>query len=259
MKVRRSPIPALVAGLGLLGLWYAVKAVFAIPSILLPAPHEVFAAVWRERRTLGQAAGVTFEGAFLGFLCAAGLGFLLAAVLALSRLVRLAATPYILIFQMTPVVILAPIYVLWLGQGLPAIVAITFMICFFPVVANTILGFASVDRNLVELFVMCGARRRDELLRLRVPAALPYFLTGIKIAGTLAPIGAITGDFLAGSAQNGIGGLGFTTIVYFSQLRSPELFATGLVACLLGFLFVGGVYLLHGWLLRSWHESARGD
>ncbi|MGH7996928.1 MAG: ABC transporter permease [Opitutaceae bacterium] len=257
MKLLRSSVPALVAGALLVGIWYGVKLAFSIPSFLLPAPHEVLAAAWRERRTLVPAALLTFEGAALGFVAAAGLGFLLAAALSLSGLMRRALSPYVLLFQMTPVVILAPIYVLWLGQGLPAIVAITFMICFFPVVASTMLGFASVDRRLVELFVMCGARRRDELRRLRVPAALPHYLMGLKIAGTLAPIGAITGDFLAGSAQNGVGGLGFMTTVYYSQLRSPELFATGLAACLLGFLFVGAVYLLHWRLLRQWHESAR--
>lgn len=258
LRSRRSPLPALVAGALIVGLWYAVKAAFSIPSFILPAPHEILAAAWRERRTIGAASLLTMEGAVFGFVFAAGAGFLIAAAFSVSGLIRRAMMPYILIFQMTPVVILAPVYVLWLGQGLPAIVAITFMICFFPVVANTMMGFASVDRNLVELFVMCGAGRRDELLRLRVPAALPYFLTGIKIAGTLAPIGAITGDFLAGSAQNGVGGLGFMTISYFSQLRSPELFATGLAACLLGFLFVGAVHLLHRGLLRHWHESTRG-
>jgi NitT/TauT family transport system permease protein len=102
---------------------------------------------------------------------------------------------------------------------------------------------------------MCKATRAQEIRYLRIPAAMPYFLTGMKIAGTLAPIGAITGDFLAGSAQNGVGGIGFMTIAYFSQLRTPELFATGMVACLLGFLFVGGVNLLAWFVLHQWHES----
>jgi NitT/TauT family transport system permease protein len=163
--------------------------------------------------------------------------------------------PYILVLQMTPVIVLAPIFVLWLGQDEPSIVAITFMICFFPIVANTTMGLISVDRNLQELFVMCKATRYQEVRYLRVPAAMPYFLTGMKIAGTLAPIGAITGDFLAGSAQNGVGGIGFMTITYFSQLKIPALFATGMVACVLGFFFVGGVSLLHWFLLHKWHDS----
>ena len=156
---------------------------------------------------------------------------------------------------MMPVTILAPIFVLWLGQGLPSIVAITFVIGFFPVVANTTMGFISVDRNLRELFLMCSATRAQEVRYLRIPGAMPYFLTGMKIAGTLAPIGAIVGDFLAGSAQGGVGGIGYMTISYFSQLKTPALFATGLVACVMGFLFVGGVNWLHWRLLHSWHDS----
>jgi len=245
----------LVTGIVLLGLWYAVKAFFQIPSFVLPAPDEILRAGWQERHTLLASALLTGRGAVLGFLAAVVIGFLLSMTMALSLRLKQSFYPYILVLQMTPVIILAPIFALWLGQGLASIVAITFMICFFPVVANTTMGFLSVDRNLRDLFLICNATRFQEIRYLRVPAAMPYFLTGMKIAGTLAPIGAITGDFLAGSAQNGVGGIGFMTIAYFSQLKIPALFATGLVACLLGFLFVGGVRLLHWLLLRRWHES----
>jgi len=249
-------LPVLTGAL-ILALWYAIKALWKIPSFILPSPGEIIRAGWQERRTLASAILVTGQGAVLGFLAAVGIGFLISVTTAFSVRLKQSIYPYILILQMTPVIILAPIFVLWLGQGLPAIVAITFMICFFPVVANTTMGFISTDRNLRDLFTMCRATRVQEIRYLRIPAAMPYFLTGMKIAGTLAPIGAITGDFLAGSAQNGVGGIGFMTILYFSQLKIPALFATGLAACLLGFLFVGGVNLLHWLLLRRWHESAR--
>ena len=179
----------------------------------------------------------------------------MAMALGFSPRIKASFYPLILVLQMMPVTILAPIFVLWLGQGLPSIVAITFVIGFFPVVANTTMGFISVDRNLRELFVMCSATRAQEVRYLRIPGAMPYFLTGMKIAGTLAPIGAIVGDFLAGSAQGGVGGIGYMTISYFSQLKTPALFATGLVACVMGFLFVGGVNWLHWRLLHSWHDS----
>ena len=250
-------LPA-VTGVLILALWYAVKGFWRIPSFILPSPAEILRAGWQERRSLASAVFVTGQGALLGFLAAVGIGFLLSVVMAFSLRLKQSVYPYVLMLQMTPVIILAPIFVLWLGQGLPAIVAITFMICFFPVVANTTMGFISTDRNLRDLFTMCRATRLQEIRHLRVPAAMPYFLTGMKIAGTLAPIGAITGDFLAGSAQNGIGGIGFMTILYFSQLKIPALFATGLVACLLGFLFVGGVNLLHRALLHRWHDSMAG-
>jgi NitT/TauT family transport system permease protein len=257
MKRHLPWILPLAAGIFLLALWYAVKAAFGIASFILPSPDEIVRAGWHERHSLLSSALLTGRGALLGFLAAVAGGFLLSVAIGFSRRLKQAFYPYILILQMTPVIILAPIFVLWLGQGLPAIVAITFMICFFPIVANTTLGFLSVDRGLLELFAMSRASRWQEFRYLRIPSALPYFLTGVKIAGTLAPIGAITGDFLAGSAQNGVGGIGFMTIAYFSQLKIPALFATGAVACLLGFIFVGSITLLHWLALRRWHESLR--
>ncbi len=246
-------------GILLLAVWYGAKRLWQIPSFVLPTPGEILAAAWQERRTLVASVLITGRGALLGFVAAVGVGFLLSLVMAFSLRLKQSFYPYILMLQMTPVVILAPIFVLWLGQGLPAIVAVTFMICFFPVVANTTMGFLSADRGWAELFVVCRATRWQEIRYLRIPAAMPYFLTGMKIAGTLAPIGAITGDFLAGTQENGVGGIGFMTIAYFSQLKIPALFATGVTACLLGFLFVGGVSLLHWVLLRRWHDSFIGS
>lgn len=244
-----------LTGIGLIALWYLIKKVTGIPSFILPAPDEVLQAAWDERSVLFSAVMLTARGAVLGFLTAVGVGFLLSMALGFSPRIKASFYPYILVLQMMPVTILAPVFVLWLGQGLPSIVAITFMIGFFPVVANTTMGFISVDRNLQELFLMCKATRGQEVRYLRIPGALPYFLTGMKIAGTLAPIGAIVGDFLAGSAQGGAGGIGYMTIAYFSQLKTPALFATGLTACLLGFVFVGGVNWLHWRLLHQWHDS----
>jgi NitT/TauT family transport system permease protein len=257
MKRHLPWILPLAAGILILAVWYAVKAIFGIESFILPSPDEIVRAGWHERRSLLSSALLTGRGALLGFLAAVAGGFVLSVVIGFSFRLKQAFYPYILILQMTPVIILAPIFVLWLGQGLPAIVAITFMICFFPIVANTTMGFLSVDPGLLELFAMSRASRWQEFRYLRIPSALPYFLTGVKIAGTLAPIGAITGDFLAGSAQNGVGGIGFMTIAYFSQLKIPALFATGAVACLLGFIFVGSINLLHWLALRRWHESLR--
>jgi len=244
-----------ITGIALIALWYLVRRVTGLPIYVLPTPDEIAQAAWEERSVLLSAVLVTARGAFIGFLAAVGVGFVLALILGFSPRIKASFYPYILMLQMMPVTILAPVFVLWLGQGLPSIVAITFMIGFFPVVANTTMGFISVDRNLKELFLMCKATRAQELRYLRIPAAMPFFLTGMKIAGTLAPIGAIVGDFLAGSAQGGVGGIGYMTIAYFSQLKTPALFATGFTACLLGFLFVGGVNWLHWRLLHQWHDS----
>lgn len=227
----------------------------SVRKIMLPFPHEIGEALQQEGEALLQAAANTFTAAVIGFLFSVTVGYLIAMLLASSVLVKQALYPWVLVLQMTPVVILAPIFVLWLGQGLPSITAVTFMIGFFPVVANTTMGLVSTDRSLIDLFRVCNASKSQEILFLRVPYSMPYFLTGLKIAGTLAPIGAIAGDIFVGSSSAGSAGLGFMTIVYNSQLKIPALFATALVACILGFVFVGCVNLLHWWALHNWHDS----
>ena len=157
--------------------------------------------------------------------------------------------------QMMPVIVIAPILVLWAGAGLPSVTIITFLICFFPLVVNTTQGLISTDRRLVELFKMYRATKWQEIVRLRVPAALPYFFTGLRIAGTLAPIGAIVGDFSAGNSAGNGGGLGFLTLIYGAQFKMAALFATVLSGCVLGFVFVAAVSGLSWLCLHRWHDS----
>jgi NitT/TauT family transport system permease protein len=182
-------------------------------------------------------------------------GYLIALALASRRWMDEMLSPWVTFFQMIPVVILAPLCVLLLDQGLPSVVLITFLIGFFPVVANTAHAFASVDRGLIDLFAMCGAGPRDTLLQLKVPAALPGFLTGVRIAATLAPVGAITGDLFAGNKSGEAAGIGFLVQLYSAQYDIPAVYACALASCLLGFVFVTAVYLASWLLLRRWHES----
>lgn len=222
--------------------------------VILPTPGEIITAARDESETLLGAARTTVKGAVLGFISATTIGFLLALVLSSSIYIKQSFYPWVLIIQMVPVIILVPIFVLWLGPGLPAVVWITFMISFFPIVANTTQGLISTDRNMVDLFRMYNASKVQELLYLRVPYALPYYLTGVKIAATLATIGALTGELFAGSAS-GQAGLGYMVYVYNSQLKTAALFATAFTACGLGFLFVGSVLYFNWLLLHKWHDS----
>jgi len=245
--------PPLIAGAGLLALWYAVIAIFKIPTFLLPMPHEVLAAVWRERASLFPAALHTGGSALVGFATAVVGGALVALLLASSRWLKAALYPWVLVVQMIPVVVLVPIFVIWFHAGLRSITAIAFMISFFPVVASTTMGLISTDRGLLELFTILEATKAQEIFRLRLPYALPYFLSGVKIAATLAPIGAISGEFLAGTTPDS---LGYLLLIYRSDPgKMPEVFAIALVACLLGFVFVGAVRWLSWALLHQWHES----
>lgn len=244
-----------VTGAVFFAIWYAVRAATGLQSWILPTPVEILEAAWREKARLISAVGATALGAAAGFLLAAILGLAMALVLGVSNSLRLSLYPWLLVLQMTPVIVLTPIIVLWAGPGMPGIVTITWLISFFPIVANTTQGLLSTDLNHVALFRMCNAGRLQELLLLRMPSALPYYLAGLRIAATLAPIGAIFGEYMVGNASGGSGGLGFLVYSYNTQIKIPALFATALTSCLLGFVFVAAVSFLNWALLHRWHDS----
>lgn len=243
------------AGALVISLWYAARHIFGASSWLLPMPHEVLAAMGQERVRLLPAAGNTALGALAGFLLAGMTGFLLALVLGASRSLRAGLYPWLLVLQMTPVIVLTPMIQLWIGPGMPGIVTITWLISFFPIVVNTTQGLLSTDMNHVALFRMANATRWQELVLLRVPAAMPYFLTGLRIAAALAPVGAIFGEYMVGNSSGGSGGLGFLVYSYNAQIKIPALFATALTSCLLGFMFVAAVSGLNWAVLHKWHDS----
>ncbi|HTQ30614.1 MAG TPA: ABC transporter permease subunit [Opitutaceae bacterium] len=248
-------LPAATGAL-FIAAWYAVWfALSADNRFLLPAPGAVLAALRDNQAVLARATLNTAEGALLGFCLSAAVSFALALGLSLSSPVRVSLYPYLMILQMTPVIVFAPVLVLWVGPGLKSVTIITFLICFFPVVVNTTQGLLSTDRNLVDLFRMYKAARWQEIFLLRVPAAMPYFFTGLRIAAVLAPIGALVGDYTAGSSAGDGGGLGFQTIIYSSQAKYPALFATAAVTCVLGFAFVMAVLALSWLALHKWHDS----
>jgi NitT/TauT family transport system permease protein len=256
-KLPRWMLWGLPVGSGVLfiALWYGVRAVSGWQSWILPTPWEILGAAVHERERLLAAAGHTARGALGGFILAAALGLATALLLGLSRVLRAGLYPWLLVLQMTPVIVLTPIIMLWAGPGMPGIVTITWLISFFPIVANTTQGLLSTDMNHVGLFRMCNASRWQELWHLRVPSALPYYLAGLRIAATLAPIGAIFGEYMVGNSSGGSGGLGFLVYSYNTQIKIPALFATALTSCALGFLFVAAVAGLNWVLLHKWHDS----
>jgi NitT/TauT family transport system permease protein len=222
---------------------------------MLPKPHEVLIASYTHRDQLLPATLSTLRGTLFGFGASVVLSILLATVLSLSRNVRASLFPYLMILQMTPIIVVAPILLIWIGPGLASVSIITFLISFFPLVVNTTQGLVSTDRNLVELFQMARATRWQQILYLRLPAALPYFFTGLRIAAVLAPIGAVVGDFFAGNSGGGVGGLGFMTVIYSANLDTPALFATAGICCAMGFCLAGAVSALSWLCLHQWHES----
>lgn len=255
-RVLAFALPVLT-GLLLVGLWYAVR-LWILPEhqrFLLPAPDAVARAFVEKAPELASASANTALGAFLGFASAVVISSLLAFTLSLSPLVRAGLYPWLMALQLTPIIVLAPILILWVGPGLKSVVIITFLVGFFPLVVNTTQGLVSTDRNLIDLFRLGRATPAQQLLHLRIPSALPYFFTGLRIAAALAPIGAIAGDMFAGNSGGGQGGLGFHAVIYSAQFQIPALFATAIISCLLGFLFAGTVILLSWLFLRHWHDS----
>jgi NitT/TauT family transport system permease protein len=258
--MRKFP-PILVWGLPVLSgvlfvaLWYGVRAASGLQSWILPTPREIMEAAWRERDRLLGAAGHTALGALGGFVLAAVFGFVTSLLLGVSRSLRAGLYPWLLVLQMTPVIVLTPIIMLWAGPGMPGIITITWLISYFPIVANMTQGLLSTDMNHVALFRMCNASRVQETWLLRVPSAMPYYLVGLRIAATLAPIGAIFGEYMVGNSSGGTGGLGFLVYSYNTQIKIPALFATALTSCLLGFIFVAAVAWLNRAVLHKWHDS----
>lgn len=263
LRMKKIFLPILF-GLLMIALMYGARGYIDVhyPSrkFVLPKPDEVVTAAFEHRDQLIPATISTAKGALLGFAAAVATSLVLALVLSVSPWVRASLFPYLMILQMTPIIVIAPILLIWVGSGLLSVAIITFLVSFFPLVVNTTQGLLSTDRNLVDLFLLCRSSRWQEMLWLRLPAALPYFFTGLRISAILAPIGAVVGDFFAGNTSGGVGGLGFMTVIYSANLDTPALFATAAICCALGFILVSVVYLLNWLALRHWHDSfARRD
>lgn len=194
-----------------------------------------------------------YESVF-GFLLSIIIGVSGAVLLASSKIIEKAVYPYAIVLQTIPVVAIAPIIVIWFGAGVNSIVIIAFLIGFFPMISNTLIGLNSTDGNMQNLFKLYNASRWQVMWRLRLPAAMPYIIAGLKVSCTLSVVGAIVGEYIAGIG-GGEGGLGYAITVASSRLQTPYLFACGLCASILGITFYLLVSAFSKWALSSWHES----
>ena len=252
-RVLRVGLPILVLAVGVI-LWHVVVQVFAIPPFVLPGPGLVLATLVADSGLLWNSLLVTLLTTFQGFLLAAVGGIGLAILFNQSRLVEYSFYPYAVILQVTPVVAIAPLLLIYLPQPL-AVLACAWIVAFFPVLANTTLGLNSVDHNLLALFELYNASRWQVLRKLKLPSALPQMLAGLRIAGGLSLIGAVVAEIAAGSAGAG-SGLAYRIAESGYRLNIPRMFAALLLLSLAGvaifFALSGFSYLM----LRRWHESA---
>lgn len=234
--------------------WQAVVDLYGIPPYVLPGPDLVFGTLIADGTLLWHSLLVTLLTTFEGFLLAAAGGIGLAILFSQSRLVEYSLYPYAVILQVTPIVAIAPLLLIYLPQPL-AVLACAWIVAFFPVLANTTLGLRSVDHNLIALFTLYKASRWQLLWNLKLPAALPQMLTGLRIAGGLSLIGAVVAEIAAGSAGAG-SGLAYRIAESGYRLNIPRMFAALLLLSLAGVAIFFALSALSHLVLRRWHESA---
>ncbi len=246
----------LALGLFFLASWEGLVALYDIKPFVLPAPSAIGAALVENWASLMVSAWATLRVTILAFVLALIGGVALAVLFTQSRLLELALFPYAVVLQVTPVVAIAPLILIWVGfdRVETALLILAWIVAFFPILSNTTLGLKSTDPNLRELFQLYGASRWQVLTRLQLPNATPYILAGMKISGGLALIGAVVAEFVAGSGA--ATGLAWRIVEAGNRLQIPKMFAALLLLSLLGV----GIFFLLSWLehllLRRWHESA---
>jgi NitT/TauT family transport system permease protein len=257
--IPRSRWPAIIAPLvvGVLALlgWEAIVWLKGIPHYILPGPSLVAQTLWQDWPSLSVSLLVTLKITLAALFAAVIIGVLLAILFTQSKWLELSLFPYAVVLQVTPIVAIAPLIIIWADNTNLALLICAWIVAFFPILSNTILGLNSVDHNLINLFQMYGASRWQMLRYLRLPAALPYFLAGLKISGGLALIGAVVAEFVAGTGGSA-SGLAYRILESSYQLKIPRMFAALFLISLSGV----GIFLLISWLshrlLRRWHESA---
>src|SRR6516165_6230807 len=252
-RILRVLLPIALLTLGLV-LWEIVVRVGDVPPYVLPSPWLVFSTLISDRAVLLPSLLVTLTTTLEGFLLAAIGGIGLAVLFNQSRVIEYSLYPYAVILQVTPIVAIAPLLLVYLPQQ-AAVLACAWIVAFFPVLANMTLGLNSVDRNLADLFRLYGATRRQVLWELKLPTALPHMLAGLKIAGGLSLIGAVVAEIAAGSAGAG-SGLAYRIIESGYRLNIPRMFAALLLLSVAGIVIFFALSLVSHLLLRRWHESA---
>jgi NitT/TauT family transport system permease protein len=260
MRRKREPLdrwriaaPVVVA-LVVLALWQAWTVLAAVPSYLVPSPLVVAKTLVADAGLLLASLRVTVTVALSALAVAVVVGVAIALLFVQSRWIEAAFTPYVVLLQVTPIVAIAPLIIIWVRDTEVALVLCAVVVAVFPIVSDTTLGLRSVDPRLVDLFRMNRATRWQVLTRLRIPSALPYFFGGLRIASGLALIGAVVAEFVAGTGGQGAG-LAYQILMAGIQLNIPRLFAALVLITLAGVAFYWAALLLTRLALGPWHES----
>ena len=236
----------------LLCSWELIVSFKNIPKYILPAPTDIFSSILLNYEDLLLSTFITFRITILAFLIASFLAIFIAILFSQSKIIELSLYPIAVIFQVTPVVAIAPLILIWVGldNAEYAILILAVIVAFFPVLANTNLGIRSVEKNLSELFSLYEATRFKRLFKLQLPYALPFILTGMKTSIGLALIGAVVAEFVAGSGTST--GLAWRIIEAGNRLDVPKLFAALILLVVLGIILFLLMSLIEKLLLKRW-------
>jgi NitT/TauT family transport system permease protein len=248
-------IAPIAIGILMLTLWEVLVRVKGIPSYILPGPLLIVQTLIEDWGTLSEALMVTLRVTFAALIAAIVVGVSLAVIFTQSKWLEKSLFPYAVILQVTPIVAIAPLIIIWVGDIKLSLLICAWIVAFFPILSNTIIGLNSADHNLINLFQLYGANRWQTLRYLRLPAALPFFLAGLKISGGLALIGAVVAEFVAGSGGSA-SGLAYRILESGYQLRIPRMFAALLLISLSGIAIFFVTSTIAYLALRRWHESA---
>lgn len=244
----------LVVAVVMLAAWQALVTLRHLPAYLIPSPLLVLHTLYADRALLFASLAVTLGVALSALALAVVAGVAIALVFAQSRLIEMSLFPYAILLQVTPIVSIAPLIIIWVHDTRVALVLCAVVVAIFPIISNTTLGLRSVDRGLANLFRLSRATRWQTLWRLRVPSALPYFFGGLRIASGLALIGAVVAEFVAGTGGEGAG-LAYQILLAGIQLNIPRLFAALLLIAAAGVAMFAATVGLSRLALARWHES----
>ena len=249
-------VPPVAIGIVVLAAWETLVRLKGIPPYILPGPLLIATTLGKDWQTLYPSLLVTLAVTGAALLVATVAGAAIAILFAQSRWIERSFFPYAVVLQVTPIVAIAPLIIIWVKNIQVALLICAWIVAFFPVVSNTTLGLNSTDHHLLELFELYGASRRQVLWHLRLPSALPYFLAGLRISGGLALIGAVVAEFVAGTG-GARSGLAYRILEASYTLQIPRMFAALLLISLTGVLIFLALSALSYFILRRWHESAR--
>jgi NitT/TauT family transport system permease protein len=244
----------LVVAVVLVAAWQALVVGLEIPPFLVPSPLRVAEVLVADAGLLFGALYTTLKITLLAFVCATVLGVAIAFAFVQSRVIETAFFPYAVLLQVTPIVAIAPLIIIWVKNPTASLVICATLVALFPIIANTTLGLRSVNPGLMSYFKLNRATRWQVLSRLRVPSALPYFFGGLRISSGLALIGAVVAEFVAGTGGTGTG-LAYQILQAGYQLNIPRMFAALLLITVTGVLLFVLMSVLSKWALGSWHES----